>query len=345
MTFKDAFNLIKDTVTSWNEDKAPRLGAALAYYSVFSMAPLLVIVIAVCGLVFGEEAARGQVVGAIQGLVGKQGAEAIQEMILNARKPASSLFASALGIGMLFFGAAGLFGQLKDALNTIWEVKPKPGRGIMASVLTQFWSVSAVLGTAFLLLVSLLISAGISAASTYLGSMLPGGAAFWAGVNFVVSFGVVTLLFALMFKFLPDVTITWHDVTIGAVLTAALFTVGKFAIGMYLGASTFGSTYGAAASLVVVLLWVYYTSQILFFGAEFTKVYANRFGSHIRPDHNAVPLTNEAREQQGIPAGEAAEQGAADREGNRTLDEIPSPHCTRKSRRDRRPHGLPTYFS
>ena len=325
MDIRGGIGLIKDTVASWSEDKAPRLGAALAYYSVFSMAPLLVIVIAIAGWVFGEEAARGQVVGAIQGLVGRQGAEAIQEMILHARKPATSLVASVFGVGMLLFGAAGLFGQLKDALNTIWEVKPKPGRGILASVLSQFWSVTAVLGTAFLLLISLIISAGISAAATYLGHVLPGGAAFWSGVNFVVSFGVVTLLFALMFKYLPDVRITWRDVTIGAVLTAALFTVGKFAIGLYLGASTFSSSYGAAGSLVVVLLWFYYTAQILFFGAEFTKIYANRYGSHIRPDENAVPMTQEAREQQGLPdQGRSSRPKAGDREP---------------------PKGPPTFFS
>lgn len=325
MNLKAAFNLIKDTFASWNEDKAPRLGAALAYYSVFSMAPLLVIVIAIAGLVFGEEAARGQVVGAIQGLVGRQGAEAIQAMILNARKPASSILASLFGVGMLLFGAAGLFGQLKDALNTIWEVKPKPGRGILASVLTQFWSVTAVLGTAFLLLVSLLLSAGITAASTYMGSVLPGGAVLWSVVNMGVSFGVVTLLFALMFKYLPDVRVTWHDVAVGALLTAALFTLGKFVLGVYLGASTFGSSYGAAGSLVVVLLWVYYTAQILFFGAEFTKIYANRYGSHIRPDHNAVPMTQAAREQQGIP-----EQGRTSHG---------------KGKQHEPPKGPPTYFS
>lgn len=318
MKLKDVFGLLKDTVSSFMEDKAPRLGAALAYYSVFSMAPLLIIVIAVVGVVFGDEAARGQVVGAIQGLVGHQGGEAIQTMILNARRPASSLIASLIGIATLVFGAAGLFGQLKDALNTIWEVKPKPGNGIMSSVLTQFWSVTAVLGTAFLLLVSLVLSAGISAAATYLGNVLPGGAVMWEVINQVVSFGVTTLLFALMFKYLPDVKITWRDVAIGAIATTALFTIGKFAIGLYLGMSTFSSTYGAAGSLVVVLFWVYYSSQILFFGAELTKVYANRFGSRIKPDEHAQPLTAEAREQQGIPKGHGAHgtrpKGASDKQ-------------------------------
>lgn len=302
MKLKDVFGLLKDTVTSFMEDKAPRLGAALAYYSVFSMAPLLIIVIAVVGVVFGDEAARGQVVGAIQGLVGQQGAEAIQTMILNARRPSSSLIATLIGIGTLVFGAAGLFGQLKDALNTIWEVKPKPGQGILSSILSQFWSLTAVLGTAFLLLVSLVLSAGISAVATYLGNILPGGAVLWEVINQVVSFGVTWLLFALMFKYLPDVKIAWRDVAVGAAVTTALFTIGKFAIGLYLGMSTFSSTYGAAGSLVVVLFWVYYSAQILFFGAELTKVYANRFGSRIKPAENALPLTQEAREQQGIPA-------------------------------------------
>jgi membrane protein len=271
------------------------------------MAPLLVIVIAICGLVIGEEAASAQNVGAIDNMDGRDGAEAIQAMILNARHPAGSLLASLMGVATLIFGAAGLFGQLKDALDTIWEVKPKPGRGILSTILSQFWSVSAVLGTAFLLLVSLLVSAGITAVATYLGSVLPGGAVFWQVANQTIAFGVTTLLFALMFKYLPDVRITWRDVAIGAVLTTVLFTIGKFAIGVYLGMSTFGSTYGAAGSLVVVLFWVYYSTQILFFGAEFTKVYANRYGSRILPDHNALPLTKDAREQQGIPdAGRTA---------------------------------------
>ena len=312
MNLKQGFGLLKDTFTAWMEDKAPRLGAALAYYSVFSMAPLLVIVIGVAGLVFGQEAAQGEVVRAIEGLVGREGAEAIQAMVANTRRTGAGLMATLLGLAMLLFGAAGLFGQLKDALNTIWEVQPKPGRGILATVLSQFWSVTAVLGTAFLLLVSLLINAGIAAIATYLGGLLPGGAAFWSVVNTVVSLGVITTLFACMFKFLPDVRITWHDVWIGAALTAVLFTAGKFVIGLYLGMSTFSSTFGAAASLVVALLWIYYSAQILFFGAEFTKLYANRYGSLIRPDENAVPLTRDARERQGLarrpPRPRAGEQ-------------------------------------
>lgn len=292
---------LKEVFAQWSEDKAPQLGASLAYYSLFSLAPLLVIAISVAGLVFGEEAARGQVAGALNDFLGRDGAAAVETMIENARKPAESSIAAAIGLVMLVFGASGVFAQLKDSLNTIWEVKPRANRGLWGTFRDRFLSVAAVLGAGFLLLTSLVITTAISAMSSYLGGLLPGSDAVWHVVNLAVSFAIITVLFALMFKFLPDVRIRWHDVWIGATLTAALFLVGKYAIGLYLGHSSVGSAYGAAGSLVVVLVWMYYSAQILFFGAEFTQVYANRYGSRIRPSKDAVPLTEAEREQQGIP--------------------------------------------
>ncbi len=302
--------LLKQTFNDWNEDKAPRLAAALAYYTAFSLAPLLVIAIAIAGLVFGEEAARGQIVGQIGGLVGPEGAEAIESMVVGASKPASGIIASIIGVGTLLFGAAGLFGQLKDALNTIWEVQPKPGQGIMATIKQNFFSFTMVLGTGFLLLVSLVVSAVLSGVVGYFQGVLPGVDWLWLVVNFLVGFAVTTAIFALIFKFVPDVEIAWGDVWLGAAATSLLFSIGRIALGWYLGNGSFSSSYGAAASLVVVLLWVYYSAQILFFGAEFTQVYARTHGSRIEPAPHAVAVTDEQRAQQGMPSPERLQERA-----------------------------------
>jgi membrane protein len=294
-------DLVKTTFSEWQEDKAARLAAALAYYTAFSLGPLLLIAISVAGLVFGREAAQGQVVAQMQGLLGEEGAQVIQTAIENASQPSASIVSTLIGLGLLLLGAAGLFGQLQDALNTIWEVQPKPGRGFMGMVKDRFLSFTAVLGTGFLLLVSLVISAGLTAVNTWMADRLPGGALLWQVINQVVSVAVVTLLFALIFKVLPDAEISWRDVWLGAFVTAVLFTIGKYALGLYLGRASVGSAYGAAGSLLVVLVWVYYSAQILFMGAEFTQVYANRFGSRIRPSPDAEAVTEEARAQQGMP--------------------------------------------
>jgi membrane protein len=293
--------LLKDTFHKWNEDKVPRLGAALAYYSVFSIAPLLIIVIGVAGLIFGEDAAREDVVSEIEGTVGKPVAVAIQQMLANSSGTGQSTGATIIGIVTLLFGAAGVFGQLQDALNTVWKVEPKPGRGIWGIVRDRFVPLTMVLGTGFLLLVSLVISAGLSALNTSLSHSLPGGAAWWQIVNLIVSFGVIVFLFALIYKYLPDAQIAWHDVWIGAILAALLITIGKFLLGWYLGQASTTSAFGAAGSLVVILLWVYYASQILLFGAEFTRAYASQFGSGLKPTANAVLVTSEALAQQGMP--------------------------------------------
>jgi len=279
---KAIWKLLKDTAAEWTNDGAPRLGAALAYYATFSLAPLLIIAVAISGLVFGREAATGQIIGQIQGLVGPDAAAAIQAMIEKTDQPAASIIASVIGLVVLLFGASGVFGELQQSLNTIWDIQPKPDRGVAAAVKDKFFSFTMVLGTGFLLLVSLVISAGLTALGNFVVGLLPGWDFLAQVVNFVISLVVITALFALIFKYVPDAEVAWADVWVGALVTALLFTIGKALIGLYIGYSSFSSTYGAAASLVVVLLWVYYSAQILFFGAEFTQVYANTYGSRIR---------------------------------------------------------------
>lgn len=276
---KAVLAVAKEAFADWKDDNAPRLGAALAYYTVFSLAPLLVIAISVAGLVFGREAAQGRIVAEVQGLVGKVGAEAVQAMLENARKPASSVWATVLGTITLLLGAGGAFSELRGALNVVWEAPPKPGSGIWGAIRDRILSFTMVLVLGFLLLVSLALSAGLSAVNGYTVGLLPGAKTLLEVANAIFSFGVVTVLFAMIFKLLPDTKIAWSDVWAGAATTAVLFSVGKTLIGLYLGRGTFGSAYGAAASLAVILAWVYYAAQILFFGAEVTQVYAHRHGS------------------------------------------------------------------
>jgi membrane protein len=301
--------LLKDTVSEWSEDKVPRLAAALAYYTAFALAPLLLIAISVAGLVFGREAASNEISLQLSGLLGPSAAESVNTMVEAAgANKGGGILASIIGIATLLFAASGVFGELQDSLNTIWEVQPKPNQGFLATIKQRFFSFTMVVGVGFLLLVSLVISAALGA----LGGIVAGEQAdqslIWKVVNFVVSFGVITLLFALIYKVLPDVKIEWRDVLVGAIVTALLFTLGKAAIGWYLGRPGTTSTYGAAGSFVALLLWVYYSAQILFFGAEFTQVYAKAYGSQIQPAENAVPMTEEARAQQGIPRQAQLEQ-------------------------------------
>lgn len=296
--------LLRDAFYAWLEDNVERLGAALAYYTVFSLAPLLIIAIAIAGFAFGQEAAQGQIMSEIGGLLGEEGAKATQAMIESARQPTAGIVASLLGVILLVFGATGAFAQLQDALNTIWGVTPKPGRGVLGILKDRLWSFMLVIGIGFLLLVSLVLSAGLAALGKFFGHLLPVPETILQIVNFIISFGVITLLFAMMYKILPDVKIGWSDVWIGAAMTALLFSIGKFLIGLYLGKSGVASAYGAAGSLVIILLWVYYSSQIVLFGAEFTFVYANKFGSRIEPAENAVLINKQIRAEadQGIPA-------------------------------------------
>lgn len=269
----------KETFSEWSEDKAPKLAAALAYYTVFSIAPLLIILIGIASLVLGEEAARGQLVVQISGLVGKQGAEAIQTAIQNGARQGGGVLATIIGFVTLTIGATGVFGELQDSLNQIWDVPPKPSGGIKGIIKTRFLSFTMILGVGFLLMVSLAVSTIIAGLTKFMGNAFPGLDALWQIGQLVVSLGFSTALFAMIFRILPDLKIPWRDVIPGALLTAILFEIGKLVIGLYLGQSAVASTFGAAGSLAIILLWVYFVAQILFFGAEFTQVYSRSVGS------------------------------------------------------------------
>ena len=304
MSLPRLWDLLRKTLTEWQEDKAPRLAAALAYYTAFSLAPILVIAIAVVGLVFDRQAAREQVVRQINSLAGPQGAELIDTMLNAAQDMGENMLATVFGVLALIFGASGVFGQLQDALNTMWEVAPRPQKGILGFIKKRFFSFTMVVGVGFLLLVSLTISAALSALSEWSVGLIPELEVVMQVINFVVSFLVITLLFALVFKYVPDAEIAWRDVWLGAGVTALLFTIGKLLIGLYLGNTDVTEGFGAAGALVVILLWVYYSAQISFFGAEFTQVYANAYGSRVVPDEDAVSLSEQARLQQGMPREE-----------------------------------------
>jgi len=265
---KRYFLLLKEAWIEFTNDKAQRLAAALAYYTLFSIAPLLLIAIAIAGLVFGRSQAQVEIIGQVRTLMGDTGAKAIEEMLVGAAKPGTGTVAIVIGVIILLFGAAGVFGQLKDALNTIWNVEEKKSGGIMAFVKERFLSFAMVLGVGFLLLVSLVIDAALAALSKDL----------WQPVQLIISFAVITVLFAMIFRYLPDVRIEWRDVWLGAAFTSLLFVLGKFALGLYLGKCAVGSSYGAAGSLVVMLVWIFWSANILFYGAEFTQVYAREGG-------------------------------------------------------------------
>lgn len=282
--------LVRDTYREWTEDEAPRLAAALAYYTAFSIGPLLVIVIAMAGALFGAEAIRGHVETQSVGLLGKDGAQMLQDVIAHASEERSGIVATVTSIVALLLGATGVFGELQSMMNTIWDVdRGVTTGGIWATIRTRLLSFGMVLGIAFLLLVSLVISAVIAAASGWSHRLLPGLDAAWKVIDAAVSLGVTTALFAMLFKFLPDTPVGWRDVVFGALLTAILFTLGKTAIGFYLGRSGVASVYGAAGSLAVMLVWVYYSAQIIFFGAELTQVYAKRHGTRAQRSAAGAP--------------------------------------------------------
>ncbi|HVP27905.1 MAG TPA: YihY/virulence factor BrkB family protein [Myxococcota bacterium] len=273
--------MLRDAATDFRDDHALRLAAALAYYSAFSLAPLLLIAISIAGAVFGEEAARGAVQGQIAGAMGERAAAGIEAMIASARDSGRSGIMAGVGVLLLLLAASGVFGQLQDALDTIWEVEPRASGGLRAFLLKRFLSLTMVLGTGFLLLVSLVLSAVVSAFTGAFERWLAVPGFVWQTLSFLLSFGVVTSLFAMIFKFLPDARVRWRDVWAGAAMTAALFTVGKFLLALYLGRSEAASAFGAAGALVLVLTWVYYSSLILLFGAELTQVYARARGREI----------------------------------------------------------------
>lgn len=291
MKVSSIWKLLKKAAKEWRKDKCPRLGAALSYYTFFSFAPVLVIAIAIAGFFFGAEAARGEVVDQLRGLIGTDGAVAVQLLLENAWQDSNDgVIATVIASVVLFIGATGAFSELQDSLNTVWQVVPKPGRGIKGFLKDRLASFGVIVGVGFLLLVSLVVSAALSALNSYLASWVTGIDWFWSLVDIVISFLVVTLLFAMVYKILPDVELAWRDVWIAAAFTSVLFSIGKYIIGLYIGNSSIASSYGAAGSLVILLLWVYYSAQIMLYGAELTEVYVEHRGRVIRPAPYAVAL-------------------------------------------------------
>ncbi len=283
--------LLKETASKWSDDKCPTLGAALAYYTVFSLAPLMLVLLAVFGFIYGGSAAAQEKITKQLGyFVDHSTVDVIKGIAANAAKPSKGILATVVGIVVALFGASGIFGQLQDALNTVWGVKPKPGGGVKGFIRARFLSFSMVGGVCFLLLVSLTLSSMVHLFSGQLKGALPGGDVIVLLINLGLDLVVVTLLFALIFKYLPDAKIAWKDVWIGAGITTLLFLVGKWALSIYLGSGSAGSAYGAASALITTLVWVYYSAQILLFGAEFTQIYATEYGSHVEPKDHAMKV-------------------------------------------------------
>jgi membrane protein len=280
---QNLYRLVREIVSVWMEGNTSSMGAAVAYYTIFAIAPLFIFVLAVAGFLFGHEAAQRELFSQVSSLVGHSGGEAIQATVAAADRPRAGVFATAIALIALFVGAGSVFVQLQSSLNAIWKVRPRPGQGLHNFIKSRLLSFAMLLGIGFLLLVSLVISAALAAAGKFMSTVIPAQEVAWHLVDFIVSLGLVTLLFAMIFKILPDVTLTWRDVWIGAFITALLFGLGKFLLGFYLGRSMLASAYGAAGSLVVLLIWVYYSVQILLFGAAVTRVWANKFGSHAEP--------------------------------------------------------------
>jgi membrane protein len=272
-------SLLRRAGSAWVRDNAPRFGAALAFYTLFSIAPVLIIAVALAGFVFGAEAAQGQIVRQFQGLMGTQGASAVETVIQSIHKSAAGASTTAIALVVLLIGASGVFNELQDALNAIWKVDSNPRGAWLTLIRQRLFSIGLVIATGFLLLVSLVVTASLAAAETLLNRLTAISAIGLGSINFVLSFCMVTILFALIFKVVPDTAIRWRDVQMGAAVTALLFSGGKAAIGIYLGHSALTSAYGAAASLVVFLVWIYYSAQIMLFGAELTRVYTFKYGS------------------------------------------------------------------
>jgi membrane protein len=323
-----AWDLTKTTFNQWIDDKCPRLGAALAYYTMFSLAPMLVIAIAVAGFVFGEEAARGEIVGQLRSLVGETGGRAIESLLRSVNEPSAGILATIVGVVTFLVGATTAFVELQDSLNTVWGVQPKPGRGVMGLLRDRLLSFAMLIAIGFLLMVSLVMSAATSALSGFLGSRVPGLNYLAQTLNIVLSLAIVTALFAMVFKVLPDVKLAWRDVWIGAVATGVLFTIGKYLIGLYLGRSSVASAYGAAGSIAVLLLWIYFSAQLILLGAEFTQVYADRFGTRVVPADNAEWMADfYARLRGGQGDGPEADRRAA-REPRIRIKPLPGSHRT-----------------
>lgn len=271
---KKAVRFAKETYSRWSNHQAPRLGASVAFYSVLSFAPLLVLVTAVIALVFGHESAQGALVNEARQIIGDRGAETVNTLLKNAQKPASGVFASLVAFITLLFGASGVFAELQDALNIIWDAPKQNESGVKTLLKQRLFSFGMVLSVGFLLLVSLILSTALAYLGRGFGQLVALPTPFLQVINFLVSFAVITVLFALLFQYVPDVKVGWRNAVVGAIGTASLFVIGKFLLGIYLAKASVASTYGAAGSFVAVVVWIYYSAQIFFFGAEFTRVYA-----------------------------------------------------------------------
>jgi membrane protein len=287
MNLRKIVRLLRETFKEWQEDNASRIAAALAYYAVFSISPLLVIAIAIAGTFFGQDAAQAQIAQKITDLVGEDGVQPVLMALNNMNQPKIKGVASLISIGVLLIGASGFFAQLQDALNTVWKVKPQPGQGISIFIRKRISSFLMVLAMGFLLILSLVLSAVVAALSKYKVDSLPGSAILWENLDLIISLGLMTFIFGLMFKYVPDAKIVWKDVFVGSLITAVLFLFGKFLLGVYLSKGSLGSAYGAAGSLIVLLAWIYYSAQIILLGAEFTQVYTRMYGSKIRPSKHS----------------------------------------------------------
>ena len=291
----NSFSLLKQTYSEWLEDKAPQLGAALAYYTVFSLAPLILVLLAIVGLLFhNDPGAWNKLTEQMSAFLDKSGVEMVRNIAQKASHPSKGVLATVIGVLLALFGASGVFGQLQDALNSVWGVKAKPGGGIWVFLRSRFLSFAMVGGICFLLLVSLTLESVLRGFSHWVQSVMPGGIVVALVVYWIFDLAMVILLFAIIFKYLPDAEIQWRDVWIGATITAILFAIGKWALGLYLASGSAASAYGAASSLITLLLWVYYSAQILLFGAEFTQVYASEAGRGVKPDKYAVRTTNKS---------------------------------------------------
>jgi membrane protein len=270
MNYKNTWTILRQSFSAWSKHEAPTLGAALAFYTILSLAPLVVLVVSIVALIFGRSTAQHELLGQVQSLIGQQGSEAVKGIIDHAQKPASGIFASIISVITLLFGASGVFGQLRSALNKMWDVQPKSAGGLWGTIKQNVFSFGMVLAVGFLLMVSLVVSAALAAIGKYFGGLLPMPEFALQILNFLVSFAAISVLFALILRYVPDTRTPWKDLWVGSMMTALLFTIGKFLIGIYLGKAAVGSAYGAAGSLVAVLVWVYYSAMIFLFGAEFT---------------------------------------------------------------------------
>lgn len=299
---KEGMSLLKQTYTEWMEDEPFDLSSSVAYYAIFSLPALLIIIISIAGVAFGREAVEGQISSQIGGMIGPQAGKDIQQMIANAYKSDNSIISTVIGIATLLFGATGVFLQLQKSLNRVWDVKVDPKAGIKKIVLDRATSLGIIVAIGFIMLISLVVTAGLSALSDWIQRRLPDFILYlFYIVNFAVSLGIVTMLFAIIFKVLPDVKLKWRHVWIGAAVTAVLFEIGRFGLGLYFGKSEPASAYGAAGTVILMMLWVFYSCLILFFGAQFTQVYAKRNDKSLQPSEHAVQVkTVEHTEKNGV---------------------------------------------